>query len=109
MFAVTNEARRYINDKGRHIRIYLETILVCNRSCQAPQGFRCQTVVQLGKPHPDERESYTSTQLDDITIWYETDGIVPEDPAKPILISLKKTLFIYELQAQGVKPQGRVV
>jgi len=109
MFAVTNEARRYIIRKGGHVRICLKNLLVCNRSCQAPQGFRCQTVVQLGKPHPDERESYTSTQLDDITIWYETDGIVPEDPAKPILISLKKTLFIYELQAQGVKPQGRVV
>jgi len=109
VFAVTDEARRYINSKGRNIRVYLETILVCNRSCQSPQGFRRQPVVQLGKPHPDEREFYTSTQLDDITIWYETNGIIPEDPAQPIIISLKKSLFFSELQVQGAKPEVKVV
>jgi len=109
VFAVTDEARRYINRKGNNIRIYLETILICNRSCQAPQGFRRQPVVQLGRPHRDELDFYTAAQLDDITIWYESAGIIPNDPAKPILISLKKNLFTYELQAQGVKPQGKVV
>lgn len=106
MFAVTNEARRYINDKGRHIRIYLETILVCNRSCQAPQGFRCQTVVQLGQPQSNEKEFFASAELDGITIWYEPGSILPQDPEKPIRIRAKKTLFLVELQVEGVKQQG---
>ena len=95
MFAVTDEARRYINDKGRHIRIYLETILVCNRSCQAPQGFRCQTVVQLGQPQSNEKESFASAELDGITIWYEPGSILPQDPEKPILISGPKRRFFW--------------
>lgn len=109
VFAVTDEARRYINRKGSHIRVYLDSILVCNRSCQAPQGIRRQPAVQLGRPQPGEQEFYTQIELDDITIWYETSSIIPRDPAKPILISLKKTLFVYELQLEGVKPQGTAV
>ena len=106
MFAVTDEARRYINSKGRNIRVYLETILVCNRSCQAPQGFRCQTVVQLGQPQSNEKEFFASAELDGITIWYEPGSILPQDPEKPIRIRAKKTLFLVELQVEGVKQQG---
>jgi hypothetical protein len=103
LFVITDQARKYINRKGNHIRISLETFLTCNRSCRAPQGINRQPVVQLGQPLPEQREFFKPVELDGITLWYEPNNIVQDDPHEPIRISVKQTLFVYELQVHGVK------
>lgn len=104
MFVITDAARQYLNRKGRHIRISMETFLTCNRSCRAPQGLTLEPVIKLGQPLPEQTELFTPAEVDGITIWYDS-GIVPDVPDQPIRISVKKTLFVYELQVDGVKPQ----
>lgn len=103
LFVITGQARQYINRKGKHILIYLETFLTCNRSCQAPQGIDRRPVVRLGRPQPDEMEFYTPVELDGITLWYNSDEIIQDEPGQPIRIAVKKSLFIYDLVLEGVK------
>ena len=104
MFVITDAAHQYIDRKGKHIRISMETFLPCNRSCRAPQGRTLEPIVQLGQPLPEQRELLTPVEIDGITVWYDS-NIVPDVPDQPIRISAKKTLFVYELQVEGVKPQ----
>ncbi|NLP25363.1 MAG: hypothetical protein GX382_12700 [Syntrophomonadaceae bacterium] len=103
MFVITDAARQYIDRKGKHIRISMETFLTCNRSCRVPQGLTLEPIVQLGQPLPEQRELLTPVEIDGITVWYDS-NIVPDVPDQPIRISVKKTLFVYELQVDGVKP-----